>query len=75
MKRHIDYAPMTFWEKRRVLKLEKKANNRKTYRELQRTGKTPKRGISWFKVIIFIALVAAAYYFREEIIEFVKGLF
>ncbi len=73
MKRRIDYASMNWFEKRRVLRLERKVQNRKLKKDLG--SASPGSKIAWGRILIFIVLIVAAYYYREQVIGFIKGLF
>ena len=73
MKRRIDYAGMSWFEKRRVLRMEKKVQDRKRRADFKAAH--PGGGLAWGRILVVIIIIVLAYYFREQIIEFVKGFF
>jgi len=80
MKRRVDYSKMNLFEKRRLLRLEKKAQDRHRLREMKKAksemkNKGSPKSTSLFKLIIFIGVIVLVYYFWEEIVAFLKGLF
>jgi len=65
---------MNWFEKRRVLRLERKAQERYKEKHTKVPGHK-NRGIAWGRILILIILAALAYYFREELIALIKGWF
>jgi hypothetical protein len=73
MKRRVDYAKMNWFEKRLVLRMEKRAQDRQRRKEVKEAK--GKGSLSWFRIVIFIIIIILIYYFWEEIIAFLKNIF
>lgn len=73
MKRRIDYADMNWFEKRRVLRMEKKVQDRKRKKEMRTAS--PKKRIAWGRILILAIIVILLILYWDKIMSFINRLF